>query len=258
MLAFDHLEPSNKSMTILPNTLEEAIAQAKEATKTALNDGRTRLQVDLVFPEIALQAQSIAQQFIPIFDDLGIVPKVLFPDTGAAALARRDWGTVGFKIDDVGTSRTAVGEKIQPDDQGFLIVAPSAVEVAQVEKLSNEAGDRPFILLNPQLEDVSIVGIGYAARQLRDRFLGTIESCYYLRPLDSAAIMRSYPGLWQVLLETDQGYQIIAELTERPMGEALEQILASATNTDTTNEAAAFKKTGFLTNLQRFLNALTR
>ncbi|MGB5962739.1 MAG: DUF1995 family protein, partial [Coleofasciculaceae cyanobacterium] len=242
-------------MTILPNTLDDAIAQAKEATKIALNDGCTRLQVDLVFPEIALQAQSIAQQFIPIFEELGIVPKVFFPDTGAAALAKRDWGTVGFTIDDVGTSRTSVEQKIKPEDEGFLLVAPSAVEVAQVEKLSIIAGDRPFILLNPQLEDVSVVGIGYAARQLRDRFLGTIETCYYLRPLDGAAILRSYPSLWQVWLEIDDQYQLITEEAQRPVGEGLDQILAKATNTDTTNEASALKKTGFLTNLQRFLNA---
>lgn len=258
-MALSHLEIGKKQfMTTLPTTLDDAIAQAKEATKMALNDGRTLLQVDLVFPEIALQAQSIAQQFIPIFDELGIVPKVFFPDTGAAALARRDWGTVGFKIDDVGTSRSLVEEKIQPEDEGFLLVAPSSVEVAQIEKLSNIAGDRPFILLNPQLENVSVVGIGYAARQLRDRFLGTIEPCYYLRPLDGAAVLRSYPSLWQVWLETDAQYQLIAEVEQRPAGEVLEQLLAQSTNTDTTNEASALKKTGFLTNLQRFLDALTR
>jgi hypothetical protein len=245
-------------MTILPNTLDDAIAQAKEATKIAVNAGCTRLQVDLVFPEIALQAQSIAQQFIPIFDELGIVPKVFFPDTGAAALAKRDWGEVGFIIDDVGTSRTPAEQKIKPEDEGFLLVAPSAVEVAQVEKLSNLAGDRPFILLNPQLEDVSVVGIGYAARQLRDRFLGTIETCYYLRPLEGAAILRSYPSLWQVWLETDEQYQLITEEAQRPTGEAIDQLLAKHTNTDNTNEASTLKKTGFLTNLQRFLNALTR
>jgi hypothetical protein len=245
-------------MAELPKTLEEAIAQAKEATKTALNDGRTKLQVELVFPEIALQAQSIAQQFIPIFEELGIQPKVFFPDTGAAALARRDWGDVPFKIDDVGTSRTPVERIIEPDDEAFLLVAPSAVEVAQVEKMSNLAGDRPFVLLNPQLEDIYVVGIGYTARQLRDRFLSTIESCYYLRPLNGAALLRSYPSLWQVWLETDDEYQLIAEEPQKPVGDALDQILANATNTDVTGETLPPKKPGFLTNLQRFLNALTR
>ncbi len=248
-------------MAELPKTLEEAIAQAKEATQSALNDGRTRLQVELVFPEIALQAQSIAQQFIPLFEAYGSGLKVLFPDTGAAALARRDWGEVPFKISDVGTSRSPVESRIQPEDEAFLIVSPTAVEVAQVEALCNLAGDRPCVLLNPQLEDISIVGIGLAARKVRDRFLSTLESCYYLRPLDQAAIIRSYPGLWQVWLEIDDEYQLIAEEPQRPAGEALEQLLLKASGSSEAGETAppaVVKKPGFLTNLQRFLNALSR
>jgi hypothetical protein len=244
-------------MSELPKTLEEAIAQSREATIAALNNGSTKLQVQLVFPEIALQAQSIALQFLPIFEQLGVQPKVFFPDTGAAALARRDWGTVPFKIDDVGSSRSIIENKIQSDDEAFLLVSPSAVEVAQVEKLSNLAGDRPFILLNPQMEDISIVGIGYAARQLRDRFLSTIETCYYVRPLDQAAVFRSYPSLWQVWLETDGEYKLIAEEAERPAGDTLDRILAKATGTDTSGNTVQPKKTGLLTNLQRFLNALS-
>lgn len=245
-------------MSELPKTLEEAIAQSREATLAALNNGRTRLQVQLVFPEIALQAQSIAQQFLPIFEQLGVQPKVFFPDAGAAALARRDWGTVPFKIDDVGNPRSIIEDKIQPDDEAFLLVGPSAVEVAQVEKLSNLAGDRPFILLNPQMEDIYVVGIGYAARQLRDRFLSTIESCYYLRPLDQAAVLRSYPSLWQVWLETNGEYKLIAEESQRPAGESLDRLLAQATVTDSTGNATVPKQPGLLTNLQRFLNALSR
>lgn len=245
-------------MAELPKTLEEAIAQAKEATQVALNDGRTRLQVELVFPEIALQAQSIASQFIPLFEQYGSGLRVFFPDTGAAALARRDWGEVPFKIDDIGSSRSPVEKKIQPEDEAFLLVAPSAVEVAQVENLCNLAGSRPCVLLNPQLEDLYIVGIGYAARQMRDRFLKTIESCYYLRPLGEAALLRSYPSLWQVWLEINDEYQLIAEEPQKPVGDALDQILAKAIGTSDTSEAPPPKKPGFLTNLQRFLNALSR
>jgi hypothetical protein len=245
-------------MAELPKTLEEAIVQAKEATQAALNDGRTRLQVELVFPEIALQAQSIAWQFIPLFEQYGSGLKVLFPDTGAAALARRNWGEVPFKIDDIGSSRSPVERKIQPEDEAFLLVAPSSMEVAQVENLCNLAGDRPCVLLNPQLEDLYVVGIGYAARQMRERFLKTIESCYYLRPLNGAAILRSYPSLWEVWLETDDEYQLIAEEPQRPVGDDLDQIIAKATGINVTDEVAPSKKPGFLTNLQRFLNALSR
>jgi len=245
-------------MANLPNSIEEAIAQAKEATQQALQDSRTRLQVQLVFPEIALQAQSIAQQFIPLFKQMGIQPKVLFRDTGSAALARRDWGDVPFQIDDVGSTRTPVERKVQPEDEAFLFVSPTAIEVAQVEKICYLAGDRPCVLLNPQMEDIYVVGIGYAARQLRDRFLNTIDSCYYLRPFEGAAVLRSYPSLWQVWLETADEYQLIAEETQRPTGDALDRILAQATNTNTSGSAQQPKKPGFRTNLRRFLNALNR
>ena len=203
-------------MTQLPKSIEEAVEQAKQATRAALDDGYTLMQVELAFPEIELQAQSIAQQFIPAIEEAQTQLKVFFPDTGAAALARRDWGETSFRVDDIGTSRSPVETHIQTDDQQFLVVSPSPVEVAQVEKLSRLAGDRPVILLNPRLEDVAIIGIGYAARQLRERFIQRIESCYYLRPLEGAALYRCYPSPWEVWQEMDGEYKLIAQQATKP------------------------------------------
>jgi len=248
-------------MTQLPKDLNEAIAQSRIATAAALSDGVTLLQVELVFPEIALQAQSITQQFLPEFEQIHSGVKVFFPDAGAAALARRDWGQTPFKITDLGSSRTAVEDKIVPEDQLFLLVNPAAVEVAQVEKLYIAAGDRPVILLNPRLEDVATIGIGYAGRQLRERFLNKIESCYYIRPLDSAALFRCYPQSWQVWLETNDEYELISETAQKPVGDDLERILAKAlgtTDPNSTAPAKPLKKKSFLAELQTFLKALTQ
>lgn len=248
-------------MTELPKDLNEAIAQSRIATAAALSDGQTLLQVELVFPEIALQAQSIAAQFLPEFEDIHSGVKVFFPDAGSAALARRDWGQTAFKITDLGSSRTAVEDKIEPDDQLFLLINPAAVEVAQVEKLYIAAGNRPVIILNPRLEDVATIGIGYAGRQLRDRFLNKIESCYYIRPLEDAALFRCYPQPWQVWLETNDEYQLISETAQKPVGDDLERILARAlgtTDPDSTAPAKPIKKKGFLAELQTFLKALTQ
>lgn len=248
-------------MTQLPKDLNEAIAQSRIATAAALSDGVTLLQVELVFPEIALQAQSITQQFLPEFEQIHSGVKVFFPDAGAAALARRDWGQTPFKITDLGSSRTAVEDKIAPEDQLFLLVNPAAVEVSQVEKLYIAAGDRPVILLNPRLEDVATIGIGYAGRQLRERFLNKIESCYYIRPLDSAALFRCYPQSWQVWLETNDEYELISETAQKPVGDDLERILAKAlgtTDPNSTAPAKPLKKKSFLAELQTFLKALTQ
>lgn len=248
-------------MSQLPNTLEEAIEQALDATKIALEDGQRRVQVELVFPEIALRAQAIAWQFTSLFTNYGSGLKVLFCDTGAAALARRDWGEVEFKISDLGSSRTPVDTKIDDEDQMFLVVCPSSVEVNLVEKLCNLAEDRPVVILIPQLEDVSIVGIGYAARQLRERFLSTLVSCYYVRPLEAGAILHYYPNSWQVWLAKENDYDLIAELPNKPMGEALEQIFLQATNSEEGGEDKAKvtpKKKGFLSSLQQMLRALNQ
>ncbi|MDB9515133.1 DUF1995 family protein [Kamptonema animale CS-326] len=247
-------------MIELPKTLEEAIAQSREAVKAALNDGQTRLQVELVFPEIALQAQSITQQFITDFEELANGLKVFFPDTGAAALARRDWGTVPFKITDLGSSRSPIAEKIESEDQVFLLVNASSIEVAQVEQLCNAADSRPVILLNPRLEDAATIGIGYAGRQLRDRFLNTLQSCYYIRPLPTAALFRCYPQSWQVWLEETEGeYKLISETAQKPVGDDLERIIApTVQNGDpSAPQSAPVKKKGMLAELQSLIRALT-
>jgi hypothetical protein len=245
-------------MTV-PQNLEEAIAQAKAATKQALESGCGRWQVELVFPEIALQAQGLALEFTSLFEQYGSGLKVMFPDTGSAALARRDWGETSFRVSDLGSRFTAVESKVGTEDEAFLLVCPSSVEVKAVENLCELAGDRPVVLLIPQLEDVSIVGIGYAARQLRERFLSTLESCYYFRPLEGAIVLRSYPSLWQVWQEKEDDYELIAETPQKPMGEALELLLAKASGDRTANQLESpQKKAGVFTSMQQFLRALNR
>lgn len=248
-------------MMQLPKDLDEAVAQARESTQAALKDGKTRIMVELVFPE--LKQMAIAWDFLPVLTSLyGSGLKVFFPDTGAAALARRDWKLAEFKIQDLGNGRTPLEPKIDPEDEAFLLIEPSAVEVLIVEELCQLAGDRPCILFNPKLEDVSIVGIGYAARQLRDRFISTLEAYYYLRPMDDFALLRAYPNQWQVWQLIGEDYQIIAESPQKPVGEVLDQIMMGSENQPSDNPDAPPQKSGgkspgIMANLQRFLRALS-
>lgn len=235
-------------MSDLPKSLEETIDQAIASTKAAIEDGIIRLQVEMVIPE--LKQQPIAERFLGLFQDLGLQFKVLFPDAGAAALAKRDWNNPDFTIRGINEIRAAV----EPDDEAILVVNPSAVEVEDVEKLCNAAQDRPVIILNPTLEDVSIVGIGYAARQLRERFLSTLTSSYYYRPMPDAAVLRRHPGSWQVWQEVDDQYDLKAELPERPSSEALEKILYG----EAEDNATPKPKKSLLGEVQKFLRALSQ
>lgn len=250
-------------MSNLPQSFEETLEQAKSATLTSLEAGCGRILVELCFPEIALKSQTLAWDWAQVFvEEYGSGLKVLFPDTGAAALAKRDWGEIPFKVTDIGSSRSPVEYKIGEDDQIFIVVCPSSVEVAQVEKLCELAGDRPVIMLIPQLEDVSIVGIGYAARQLRERFISTLESAYYIRPYEGAMVWRSYPSSWEVYLEKAEGeYELIATESSKPLGEHLERLLLGAVEPEAGSGENAgttkIKKAGLLGGLQSFLKALS-
>ncbi len=246
-------------MVEVPESLEQAVSQAKEAAKIALESGVGRICLEIVIPEIALQAQALALEFISLFKGQQSGLKVIFPDTGAAALARRDWGETPFQVTDLGSRATGVERKISEADEAFLLVCPSSVEVETVEKFCNLAGDRPVILLIPQLEDVSIVGIGYAARQLRERFISTLESVYYFRPLDGVVVLRSYPSPWLVFLEKEEGYELIAEQGQKPMGQALDILVNNALQgeEDDSNQPQA-KKSGIFASMQSFLKALSQ
>jgi hypothetical protein len=242
-------------MTGLPQSLSEAIAQAREATQAAIADGYTKLQVEILFPELKLM--SVALEFLPAFAEYGDKLKVFFPDAGGAALARRDWKDVPFKITDIGTGRIPINSKISPEDEIFFMIAPTSVEVTQVEQIAELVGERPFIMLNPRLEDLGAVGIGYASRQLRQRFISTIESCYHLRPIEEeAAVRRAYPGSWEVWLKKAEEYEKIAELPKKPAGDDLDAILMKEQPAATSGEKAPKKKSGLMSGLQRFIKAL--
>lgn len=250
----------------IPASLSEATAQAQAAVQAALKDGYSRIQVEMVIPEI--KHQPIAEQFLTDFTDQQF--KVFFPDAGAAALARRDWNNPDFVVRGLGE----LTEPVAADDDLYVLVNPSSIEVSAVESLCNAAADRPVILLNPQLEDIAVVGIGYAARQLRERFLSQIESCYYLRPLESAAVFRCYPGPWQIWRETTPNeYVWVSDVANRPSGEDIDRILngdadaiAPASNSlsnpnDDSNiskSKASGRKKGLFSELQQFLKALSQ
>lgn len=225
-----------------PDSLATAIAQAQQATTHALTAGKNRLQIEVLLPDLSPMA--LAHDYLSLFSDLGADLKVFFADAGAAALARREWGNPSYSVRGVNELLTP----LVPSDRAVVIVAPTPVEVTTIEQMCLAAGDRPFILLNPKLQDAAVVGIGYAGRQLRERFLNTLELCYYLRPLSEEMILwRCYPQPWQIWQYTAGAVTCLAEFDQRPSGEAVQHILARQTGRGSE---------GFLSRLGRFLRAL--
>jgi hypothetical protein len=233
----------NQEPILLPDSLEDATEQAIAATYKAIDNGVSRILIDLRFPE--LKAMPIAYQFAASFNQrYGKSWQAIFSDAGAAALAKREWADLDVSVRGVNEGRRAVRE----EDQAFLLIEPTSVEVEQVEKLLQLAGDRPFVMFNPRLEN-SEVGLGLAARQMRDRFLSTFEIAYYIKPLELGALWRCYPQTWQVWQQTEEGMQSMAEVSQRPSSDDIDRLFRQKTG----------KQSGsFLGRLQQFFNALAR
>jgi hypothetical protein len=250
---------ADSTAATVPTNLPMATEQAKGAAIAAMAAGYNRIQVEMAIPEI--KHQPIAEQFLEIFEGQRL--KVFFPDAGAAALARRDWNNPAFTVRGLGE----MAQPVEAEDECYLVVNPSSIEVAAVEALCDEAGDRPVILLNPRLEDVAVVGIGYAARQLRDRFLSQLECVYYVRSLEEAALYRCYPGPWQVWRETaPDTYSWVSDFAQRPASEDIDRLLygdgeavGGERSPDSGDSATGpGRKRGLFSELQQFIRALTQ
>ncbi|UFP95297.1 DUF1995 family protein [Gloeobacter morelensis] len=223
-------------MSELPRTLDETLAQCSQALAATFESGKTRAQIDIKVP--GLDVLSLVQGLAPALGESGWA--AAFPDPGAAALARRRLGSVGYDLRGLSELKLRGGEH-----RAVLVVEPSAIEVETVETLADRMAGKPFILLNSRLQEAGAVGIGLAGRQLRERFLSTFEMAYAIQPFEGGSLYRAHPKPWQLWRETQEGdYTKVAEFDTRPLGEEIDRALYPK------------KGEALLDGLRRFLRAL--
>jgi hypothetical protein len=221
----------------LPGDLAQACEQAIQATRLALQAGYRRLLIEILAPDI--KPEVLARPFLELVPPPALV---LFSDAGGAALAQREWGSLpdGIQLQSL-TART------QPTpEQSVLFVMPAVYSLDQVERVCQlvSGGDpsglaakgrdpKPVVLLNPQLQDAAAVGVGLAGRRLRQRFLSTFETSYYLRSLVEGALFRAYPDPWSVWQQEEPGlYSVLKTFRARPSGEEVAELFRASKRGD--------------------------
>jgi hypothetical protein len=211
-------------MSELPNTYNEALEDCVRGIQQASLASKFRQEVVLRSPGLDILdvvrylAECLAEDPRPLL--------VLYPDAGAAALARKRLGEVSYAIQ-------GINQRIADFNAygAVLLVEISMVEVETLEKLADACGERPYIILNSRLGEAGAVGIGLVGRQLRSRFLSTLEPVFYLQPVEGGALYRSYPSNWQVWKENanqSEGYSLVSERGTRPTAEELSGDLYTA------------------------------
>ena len=209
---------------MLPADLHAAEQQLRQALRSALAaDPNGRWTVELRFEGLRLLPVALR-----LAEDLRAEQpalRLLFPDAGAAALARRDAPQLAEVLGSYGDERRrqAKGEEAASADL-LILVAPAQTEYEEVEALCEQQRG-PVVLLNPSLEDAA-VGIGSVARQRRRGFLSLWQSAYALVPLAGSALRRAHPGEWELYRLDPDGFRPVATFERRPDAEEQDRALA--------------------------------
>lgn len=208
----------------LPTNLAEAQQQAIQAIVAARTAGYHRLQVEILAPDL-----KVDQLSWPFVQDLGRDHslQIFLPDAGAAALTKRDWQPLGIPAT---VTLSAVATHAALGSAEFIAFAcPNVMVMETIEALCEQAGpEQTIIMLNPQFQDATTLGVGLAARRLRQRFIVTFEPVYLLQPLATAVVFRHYPSPWQLWqLAEDDAYNLVTEWDHRPSFEEVQSTLST-------------------------------
>lgn len=207
---------------MLPADLRTAEAEALQAIQAALDVASKGLwTAELRFEGLRLMpvALRLLASLSQSRDDL----RMLFPDAGATALAKRDAPDLAPQLASLRDQM-----RLQQADGGsegvIVLVAPTPADYEEVEQVC--ALHRGLVLmLNGSLEDAG-VGIGSVARERRKGFLSGWQSAYALIPLGDGALRRAYPAPWQLYRRDPDGHRFVADFEQKPDAEQRTEALA--------------------------------
>ncbi|KAL6221588.1 hypothetical protein ACLB2K_004984 [Fragaria x ananassa] len=232
-----------------------------QATKRSINDGGIRLKVEINIPElnpemdvyrIGTLMELVRTLALSFADDGKSVKVCVQGSMGEGALAGMplqlagtrqileymDWGEYGA----MGTfiKIGAIGAKhVDETDDLFILVAPqNAVGnciIEDLQAMTDAAGDRPVILINPRLKDLpASSGIMQTmGRDKRLKYAATFENCYLFRLLYYAGTQ--YPIMGALRMAYPYRYELYKRVND-PSGKEKYVILSTYPQKPTIDE----------------------
>lgn len=219
---------------MLPSDLRQAEAQLLKALHAALKSKPSgRWTIELRFEGLKLLPLSL-RLGAALESEWGDF-RMVYPDAGAMALAKRDQAPLAASITSLG-DRLRLQENVQAKEtEGprngesplLVVVGPGPSDYDLVERVcANHQGS--VVLLNPTLEDAA-VGIGSVARARRKGFLAQWHVAYALQPFPNSALRRAYPGEWELYRLDPDGFRLAGQFPQKPSSE--DQAAALGENT---------------------------
>lgn len=212
---------------LLPSDLRQAELQVREALHSALpSNAAGRWTIELRFE--GLKLLPLALRLADALGGEGRDLRVLCPDAGATALARRDAPGLAPLIHSLADHRrmqtSAAGGQGDGGDPLLLVVGPGPSDYDLVEAVCTGHG-AAVVLINPTLEDAA-VGIGSVARARRKGFLAQWEAAYALQPFANGALRRATPGDWELYRLDADGFRLAGQFPQKPTSEEQAEALS--------------------------------
>lgn len=228
-----------------------------QATQRAIEDKRSRLKVEINIPElnpemdvyrIGTLMELVRTLALSFADDGKHVKICVQGSMGEGALAGMplqlagtrtilevmDWGEYGAKGTFIEIGKIGAKEVSEKDDIFILVAPQNAVGnciIDDLQAMTDAAGDRPVILVNPRLKDLpASSGIMQTmGRDKRLEYAQSFENCYFFRLLYYAgtqypimgALRMSHPYRYELFKRIDdpsgkEKYVIIATFPQQP------------------------------------------
>jgi hypothetical protein len=197
---------------MLPADLRCAEAEALAAVEAALaSQSRGLWTVEFRFE--GLRILPVALRLLAALTPARPDARLLFPDAGATALAKRDAPDQASQLSGVGDLM-----RLQQADGGsdglLLLAAPTPADYDEVEALCAQHRGS-VVMINGRLEDAA-VGIGTVARERRKGFLAEWQAAYALMPTAEGALRRTFPDDWGFYRRDNDGYRSVCSFEQRP------------------------------------------
>ncbi|XP_050881230.1 adenylate kinase 5, chloroplastic isoform X2 [Lathyrus oleraceus] len=212
------------------------------ATQRAINDGKTRLRVDINIPELNTEMdvyrigtlmELIRSLALSFADDGKRVKVCVQGSMGEGALSGMplqlagsrkilelmDWGDYGAKGTFINIGSIGAAEVEEQDDMYILVAPQNAMGnciIDDLKAMTSAAEHRPVILINPELKDLpASSGIMQTmGRDKRLEYAASFESCYVFLLLYYAGTQ--YPIMGAIRMSYPYRYELYRRVDESP------------------------------------------
>lgn len=258
-----------------------------QATLRAVNDGKKRLKVEISIPEldpstdvyrIGTLMELVRILALSFADDGKRVKVCVQGSMGEGALAGMplqlagtrkilefmDWGDYDAKGTFINIGSIG-GKEVDEQDDMFILVAPQNAFgnciIDDLRAMTDAAGSRPVILINPRLKDLpGSSGIMQTmGRDKRLEYAASFENCYSFRLLYYAgtqypimgALRMSYPFPYEVYKRVDEApgkekYVMLSTFENRPTSDEINNAFLGKPREVEKNTSSIW---GFLSNI---------